>query len=56
MIRWVKSSRSKSGSDCVEVSADLRGPRGSKDPSGPVLRVDVAAFVTAVKHGRFEQG
>ncbi|MBB5068756.1 DUF397 domain-containing protein [Saccharopolyspora gloriosae] len=53
--RWLKSSRSQNGSACVEVSADLRLVRDSKDPSGPVLRVDVPAFTEAVKRGRFDR-
>ena len=49
----MKSSRSQNGSDCVEVSRDLRRLRDSKDPGGPVLRVDVPAFLAAVKRDRF---
>ncbi|WP_338597412.1 DUF397 domain-containing protein [Saccharopolyspora sp. SCSIO 74807] len=53
--RWRKSSRSQQGSDCVELSDDLRYLRDSKDPDGATLRVDVGAFVAAVKRGRFDR-
>ncbi|MFR9728864.1 DUF397 domain-containing protein [Saccharopolyspora sp. MS10] len=52
--RWLKSSKSQNGSACVEVAVDLRRLRDSKDPAGPVLRVDVPAFIAAVKRGRFD--
>lgn len=53
--RWVKSSYSQNASDCVEVSDDLRYLRDSKNPDGPALRADVARFVWAVQHGRFDR-
>ena len=53
--RWRKSSRSQATADCVELSDDLRYLRDSKDPDGATLRVDVGAFVAAVKRGRFDR-
>jgi uncharacterized protein DUF397 len=49
MTEWRKSSRSDtSGGDCVEV-ADLAGTvgvRDSKNPDGPKLVIDTAAWST----------
>ncbi len=46
--RWRKSTRSgTSGGDCVEVADNLAGVvavRDSKDPSGPALAFDPAAW------------
>lgn len=45
--RWRKSSRSNNGGDCVEVADNLPsivGLRDSKDPTGPVLTFDPAAW------------
>ena len=46
--RWRKSTRSSSnGGNCVEVAGNLPGVvavRDSKDPAGPVLRFEPAAF------------
>jgi hypothetical protein len=44
-LQWRTSSRS-GGGNCVEVAfdADLVHLRDSKDPSGPMLTVDRAAF------------
>ncbi|MGW4157153.1 DUF397 domain-containing protein [Micromonospora chersina] len=56
--RWRKSTRSGgNGGDCVEVADNLPGVvavRDSKDPAGPVLTFDPAAwtrFVTTAKRG-----
>ncbi|GAA3162061.1 MULTISPECIES: DUF397 domain-containing protein [Streptomyces] len=52
--RWYKSSYSDNGGDCVEVAANLVASRGivpvrdSKDPQGPALSVDAAAFASFV--------
>ncbi|MEH1016896.1 DUF397 domain-containing protein [Micromonospora sp. CPCC 206060] len=54
---WRKSSRS-GNNGCVEVATDLPGlvaVRDSKDPAGPVLAVDPAAwrhFLAATRAGR----
>lgn len=49
---WRKSTRSQNASDCVEVRRDLDALRDSKNPAGPVLRVDLGALVAEVKAGR----
>lgn len=41
--------------DCVQVASTLDRVRDSKDSGGPVLAVDVGAFVAAIKSGRFDQ-
>jgi hypothetical protein len=53
--RWRKSSRSVNTTDCVEVSGTLDAIRDSKNPAGPVLRVDVAELVAAVRAGHFRR-
>lgn len=45
---WRKASMSSSQTNCVEV-AGTGLVRDSKNPSGPVLRVDLPRFVAAVK-------
>ncbi|MER8184804.1 Scr1 family TA system antitoxin-like transcriptional regulator [Kitasatospora sp. NPDC094015] len=56
---WLKSSYSSGGGQCIEISPghpDVVPVRDSKDPHGPVLRVDTrawAAFVTATAEGEF---
>jgi hypothetical protein len=56
-LTWVKSSRSGSQGDCVEVAAtaDGRYVRDSKNPGGAVLQFSAVAwreFTDAVKEGR----
>lgn len=49
---WRKSSRSSGQNGaCVEL-ANLGAVRDSKNPTGPMLRVDLAAFLSAAKEGR----
>jgi hypothetical protein len=46
--QWRKASRSNGQGQCVEVASNLTqvvAVRDSKDPEGPVLVVDPAAFV-----------
>lgn len=58
--RWFKSSYSGNGGQCVEVATNFVASRGlvpvrdSKDPHGPALAFDAAAwsaFVSALKRG-----
>ncbi|MGX2996084.1 DUF397 domain-containing protein [Streptomyces sp. JNUCC 64] len=58
-LRWVTSSYSENGGQCVEVAVNLAASQGvvpvrdSKDPSGPALAVPASAFVAfvaGVKH------
>ncbi|MFJ4836556.1 DUF397 domain-containing protein [Streptomyces sp. NPDC088746] len=60
--RWIKSSYSDNGGNCVEVAANLAAPHGvvpvrdSKNPAGPVLALPAASFasfVVGVKAGAF---
>ncbi|MDH6227071.1 MULTISPECIES: DUF397 domain-containing protein [Streptomyces] len=60
--RWVTSSYSDNGGQCVEVAVNLVPSRGvvpvrdSKNPAGPVLALPAAsftAFVAGVKAGAF---
>jgi hypothetical protein len=60
--RWVKSSYSNNGGNCIEVAANLVASRGvvpvrdSKDPQGPALSVPAtafASFVAGVKAEKF---
>jgi hypothetical protein len=49
-ISWRKASYSSNGANCVEVSHNLAAIRDSKNPTGPVLTVDVDRFVRTVKN------
>jgi len=49
--RWRKSSRSSAQSTCVELSPHGK-VRDSKNPTGPVLPVDLAPLLAAVKADR----
>ncbi|MEU5383710.1 DUF397 domain-containing protein [Kitasatospora cineracea] len=59
-LRWVKSSYSDNGGDCIEVAPEasqhFMPVRDSKDPEGPALvfsRSAFAAFVAAAAAGEF---
>lgn len=48
--RWRKSTRSGPEANCVELSPH-GAVRDSKNPAGPILRVDLGALLSAVKGG-----
>lgn len=52
-VEWRKSSFSQDGGECVELtwSGGRSFARDSKNPSGPVIPVDLSALVGAVKVG-----
>jgi hypothetical protein len=61
--RWIKSSYSDNGGQCVEVATNLVPAHGivpvrdSKNPAGPSLTLSTHAFtgfVTGVKRGDFD--
>jgi hypothetical protein len=49
-VRWRKSSFS-GYLECVELAHSLREVRDSKNPTGPVLTVDLDGLLAAVKRG-----
>ncbi|HEX3785342.1 MAG TPA: DUF397 domain-containing protein [Pseudonocardiaceae bacterium] len=51
---WRKSSYSENNPDCVELRSTLDQVRDSKNPAGPVLRIDVLALVQAIQVGEFD--
>jgi Domain of unknown function (DUF397) len=51
---WRKSTFSGSESNCVELPGTLDAVRDSKNTDGPVLRLDVTAFVAEVKAGIYD--
>jgi len=56
VTRWRRSSRSVSGSECVELAHTLDAVRDSKNPAGSVLAVPaLPAFLHEVKAGRFDR-
>lgn len=60
MIDWIRSTRSFSNSNCVEVARlpdGAVGVRDSKDRDGPVLRFtreEWAAFLEGAMSGEFD--
>lgn len=53
-VRWRKSSRSSGEDTCVEL-ANVGAVRDSKNPAGPVLVVDVDAFLGVVRSGGLDR-
>ena len=54
-MRWRKSSYSAgNGGDCVEV-AYVGAVRDSKNPAGPMLRVDLGRMVAAARRGQLDR-
>ncbi|KAB1906618.1 DUF397 domain-containing protein [Micromonospora tulbaghiae] len=60
-VTWRKSTRSNGSGNCVEVADGLPGVvglRDSKDPAGPALAFDQAAwstFIASVKQRSFRR-
>lgn len=57
--KWIKSSRSGAGNNCVEVAAfhGGRAVRDSKNPTGPALVLTTAAwsvFTASIRTGEFD--
>lgn len=52
ILDWRKATRSQNSSNCVELANTLDRVRDSKNPAGPVLRVDLGVLVAEVKAGR----
>ncbi|KDN81728.1 DUF397 domain-containing protein [Kitasatospora cheerisanensis] len=56
--RWVKSSYSDNGGECIELDmANYGAVRDSKDPNGPQLRFTpeaLTAFIAAAAQGAFQ--
>ena len=48
---WRKSTRSANSANCVELNLALDALRDSKNPSGPILRANLAALLAGVKSG-----
>lgn len=55
-LQWRTSSRSGNGENCVQLAMRSGGAlvRDSKNPTGPVLRVDLGALLAEVRSGRLD--
>jgi hypothetical protein len=49
--RWRTSSFSSNGTSCVEVFHTLGAVRDSKNPEGPILRVDFGQLLAVLRRG-----
>lgn len=47
--RWRKSSYSSEDGACVELAHTLDAVRDSKNPGGPVLKIDLQGLLARVK-------
>jgi hypothetical protein len=54
VVRWRKSSFSGANGECVELGS-VGTVRDSKNPDGPMIRVDLDALVGSVKAGRLDR-
>ena len=53
IVRWRKSSFSGGeNNECVEIAEGLGAVRDSKNPTGPILRADLHALVSAILEHR----
>lgn len=52
-VRWKKATSSAEQTDCIELAHTLGAVRDSKNPHGPMLRVDVSALLEAIKEERY---
>jgi hypothetical protein len=55
IARWRKGRASAQEANCVEVAHTLGAVRDSKNVTGPVLRGDVSALVTAIRADRISR-
>jgi Domain of unknown function (DUF397) len=53
-ITWRKSSHSTATDTCVELAC-FGAVRDSKNPSGPILPVDLMNLLAAIRAGRLER-
>jgi hypothetical protein len=53
-MRWRKSSRSGSTTNCVEL-AGTGAVRDSKNPAGPTLEINLRGLLAAAKAGRLDR-
>ena len=54
-MNWRKSSFSGNSGECVQVRQDLAAIRDSKNHAGPMLAVDLSAFLSTVRAGRLDR-